>query len=381
MDIFYRAKARNTRLYTAFVMLTIYAISFFALYIGFKTVLNWNWIKSLKFENRMDNVIHIFAKKNLASVLWQHTDDVSSKFEIKCPIGKRGIEIPVLTTDQPHIAVGVLCKDRWPYVKVFAQALLHSIERHSKWKKHIHVLFYDDGSNKLLLQDLINTFPMLEKLTHYTRSQQYRGSGIIQAFLHDCARTSYDICVFGDCDLVFHPDWIPNLLRHMNETDGQLTLYNSCSHNTGDCANGICEKKAAGSAGTAITRKLAEELSCNIPYLSPTNKILDWNWIWYLRDTKRKMYTLNPSMAEHIGIYQASNGNNSMKEQSRNFDVFSLNQPLATLIYYHLMSRNHSSCNHSKVIKPKGWAPDPVIELKNLLHKDYFLDSSYSQSK
>jgi glycosyltransferase involved in cell wall biosynthesis len=175
----------------------------------------------------------------------------------------------------------------------FCAAALAEVESHGRWD----VWVLDDASTDYRLDELKRLFPGARRVM---RNDANLGAGPNAAALARQALSgNYDRFLFLDSDLVISPQAFGFIDEVLDQTEGVLSIYNSCLHaSTKPTENGLCVKSSVGTAGTVWQKPLLEEVLARVP----TDRHWDWRFCRYLGSTGRQIAVSTRSYAQHIGL-------------------------------------------------------------------------------
>ena len=128
--------------------------------------------------------------------------------------------------------------------------------------------------------------------------------------------TDFDLIFSVDTDLIFHKNWREFILKHIDSTDGVMSLYHSNAphHKTFNCKGGLCEKRSMGSAGTVMKKGVVKQM-----LRQHKSNIFDWGFVSIFKQRKIRMMIPNKSLIMHYGQIGQNNGCGS-SEIARGFD-------------------------------------------------------------
>ena len=153
--------------------------------------------------------------------------------------------------------------------------------------------------------------------------------------------TDFDLIFSVDTDLIFQRDWREFILKHIDATDGVMSLYHSNAphHKTFNCKGDLCEKKSMGSAGTVMKKSIVKKM-----LQEHKNSMFDWGFVSIFKRRKIKMMIPNKSLIMHYGQIGQNNGCGS-SEVAKGFDRTVLPKWIKdTLIFY------FDKCNSPSVV-------------------------------
>lgn len=195
-----------------------------------------------------------------------------------------------------NIAIGITSFNR----KEYLQAMVDSLRR-SRGIERCAIRVYDDCSSDYDKETLRELIP---EATEIVRRDTNMGSdrNIRQMYI-DFLKTTDDVFVAIDSDLLFNPTWIEFIEKYFPKTDGIMSLYNSAMHATigkvqiEDVI--FAEKEHVGSAAVVMSRDVVQMIADNIP----AGDAYDWRWSKYLRKTEKRLLVSDISYIQHVGLH------------------------------------------------------------------------------
>ena len=143
-----------------------------------------------------------------------------------------------------------------------------------------------------------------------------RSDGNIRRMFEYFVTTDFDLIFSVDTDLLFQKNWRVFIMKHMDSTDGVLSLYHSNAphHKTFNCDKELCEKKSIGSAGIVMKKIVAKKM-----LRKNNNKLFDWGFVSVFKKLNIKMVVPKHSLIMHYGQF-GQNNECGTKEVARGFN-------------------------------------------------------------
>jgi glycosyltransferase involved in cell wall biosynthesis len=199
-----------------------------------------------------------------------------------------------------NVTVAITTFNRLDYLEKMRASLYET-----KGLRNANIRVYDDCSTEYDERHLVSLFPDARTIL---RARRNRGcdENLRQAML-DFLSTKDDIFVVADSDLIFNPEWLTFLQRHFQETDGIMSLYNSCLHPPlEDVMVGetlFVRKDAIGAAGSAMNRAVVKAITKSLKASSH----IDWKFSDILQAKGIRLLTSKRSYVQHIGVHGTFN--------------------------------------------------------------------------
>ena len=236
-----------------------------------------------------------------------------------------------------NLTIGITVYNRMDTLRRMIRSLFASKPDHDGVEWIIRV--YDDCSDEFDENDIRTIFPVE---IDYHRHEKNHGSDYNIGFMYrSFLETGDDILFNCDSDLIFDKDWISAIQKHLPETDGVLSLFNTQGHKTINTVGDLCIKDDVGSAGCAMTRE-AVELICNNIGEKDSHSSLDYNWCSLFGKLGKKIYCTSRSYVQHIG-FDGFNSSNGVMDIGDGFRVGgSVNGQILGDVLYDIVSRKNS---------------------------------------
>ena len=199
------------------------------------------------------------------------------------------------------ITIGIPTYNRKETLEIMANSLYAS---DLSVKPNIKV--YDDKSTTIDKAFLKQLFPDAVSIT--VNSENLKSDKNIFSVYQDFLNSDDDYFFNADSDIIFHPNWLSLALKHIENTDGILTLFNANSHEAYTKVDDVfCLKKHIGAAGTLFTRERVAQILEHFKRADDV-KNFDWQWCAYFQQKGIRIFCLNDSLVQHIG-YNGQNSN------------------------------------------------------------------------
>ena len=162
--------------------------------------------------------------------------------------------------------------------------------------------------------------------------------------------TDFDLIFSVDTDLIFHKNWRDFIIKHIDSTDGVMSLYHSNAphHRTFNCKGELCEKSSMGSAGTVMKRSIVKKM-----LQQHNNNMFDWGFVSIFKQRKIRMMIPNKSLIMHYGQIGQNNGCGS-SEVAKGFDRTILPKWINDGITFYFDKCNNPSLLYSDKIVLNG---------------------------
>lgn len=146
--------------------------------------------------------------------------------------------------------------------------------------------------------------------------KQLKADANIRRMFEYFVTTDFDLIFSVDTDLIFQKHWREFILKHLNSTDGVMSLYHSNAphHKSFNCKGDLCEKKSMGSAGTVMKRSIVKKM-----LKEHKSSTFDWGFVSIFKKRKIRMMVPNNSLIMHYGQIGQNNGCGS-SEVAKGFD-------------------------------------------------------------
>lgn len=195
------------------------------------------------------------------------------------------------------------------------ELLSRSLRDVSNIRKHT-LCIYDDCSSEFDKQYLEDLFPNAEIYKNETNmGADLNSYKICQEFL----KSDNDYLLLCDSDLVLHKESILFIEKHIQNTEGVLSLLNSSGHGHSlgdDVSDDFVIKKFVGAAGMVFSKEIMKELVEKIPYKNVN--MWDWALCTHLNSQGIKIFVSKNSYVLHTGI-DGENSNVLLFEFSKNY--------------------------------------------------------------
>ena len=210
-------------------------------------------------------------------------------------------------------ALAIATRDRAPLLRATARSLraVEGLERAS-------IRVYDDCSEALTRAEIAEILPEADEIT--VREQRLGADFNLHAIYRDFLAGEEELLVSVDSDLALHPKCLKVIETVMPETDGVLSLYNSClsaplaTHALGGHA--LVQKRALGSAGVVFRR----DLLARVIEAVPASKTYDLDWSRYLHGAGVRLLATERSYVQHLGVMEGFNAGRGEVEFGLNFE-------------------------------------------------------------
>ncbi len=193
-----------------------------------------------------------------------------------------------------QITVAIPTFDRRDVLAVSAEVLSRV-----SWLDHVNLRVYDDASS-LSLDELRSFYPTATETIK--RPKNLGADDHCRQIFIDFLATQDDCLLVLDSDLVVSDKALQVLLEAMPHTDGVLSLYNSCRHQSQQairCGEHHCElKQTIGAAGMALSRNRVEEIVRHVP----PGRSFDFRVSQYLIRHGYRICVTSNSYVQHIGF-------------------------------------------------------------------------------
>ena len=195
-------------------------------------------------------------------------------------------------------------------------ALTSGVLNRMPWLERVNVRIYDDASS-LTVGELERFFPTAREIIK--RPHNLGADCNTRQLIVDFVNGPDDCLLVLDSDLVVSEKVIPVLAESLPRTDGVLSLYNSMLH----AAYGSLDldghefvlKRSVGAAGTAFTRRRAEEIVARVP----AGVSFDWRFCDHFAQTGIRLFVTRKSLVQHLG-FQGSNCREGLIDFGFSFD-------------------------------------------------------------
>ena len=195
--------------------------------------------------------------------------------------------------------------ERESFLRITAGSLALAPPSHS-WELHV----YDDASPSLSIELLRGLFPQAVNVTR--RPENLGADRNMREVMLDFLRSHATHLLLLDGDLLLNTDWCDRASEVLKHDVGVLSLYNSALHVTFDTvsvgAELVAIKRDLGGAGTIFARDLVQAIVENVP----PSSTYDWDWSHFLTRRGIKLYALQNSAVQHIGLAGTNSINGSV---------------------------------------------------------------------
>ena len=226
-----------------------------------------------------------------------------------CKACHEGISVEEYMRKNTKIMIAIPTFNRRGYTKFNAKVIreYHKIPSNSLY-------IFDDCSTEYGEKELrewygkdIHFFPCTKRL---------KSDANIRRMFEYFLTTDFDLIFSVDTDLIFHKNWHDFILKHIDSTDGVMSLYHSNAphHKTFNCKGDLCEKKSMGSAGTVMKRSIVKKM-----LRQHKSHMFDWGFVSIFKKRKIRMMVPKNSLIMHYGQIGQNNGCGS-SEVARGFD-------------------------------------------------------------
>lgn len=158
---------------------------------------------------------------------------------------------------------------------------------------------YDDCSNEISIEMLHKIFPNAKSIIRHAKNI---GADHNMFYMYNDFLNYDDEYFFNaDSDIIFSKNWLQEALDLIQNTDGVLSLFNTRTHAVNTLINkDLCLKEYYGAAGVLLRKDKIIEICNHFSYSDV--KGFDWQWCRYLRRNNTKLYCVNNSLVQHIGL-------------------------------------------------------------------------------
>lgn len=162
-----------------------------------------------------------------------------------------------------------------------------------------NVRIYDDCSEEFGLEKISELFPDAKSIIRHKKNI---GADHNMFYMYNDFLNYDDEYFFNaDSDIIFSKNWLEDALYLIPKTDGVLSLFNTKTHLVSSSVDkDLCLKKYYGAAGVLFRKDKIKEICSYFGYSDI--KGFDWQWCRYLRRNNTKLYCVNNSLVQHIGL-------------------------------------------------------------------------------
>lgn len=180
--------------------------------------------------------------------------------------------------------------------------------------------------------------------------KRLRSDGNIRRMFEYFITTNFDLIFSVDTDLIFHKNWRDFIYKHIDSTDGVMSLYHSGAphHTTFNCNGELCEKKSMGSAGTVMKKSVVKKM-----LQEHRSSMFDWGFVSIFKRRKIKMMIPRKSLIMHYGQIGQNNACGT-KEVAKGFDRSILPTWIKNNLKLYYDKCKHPSENKGKTVTFHG---------------------------
>ncbi len=189
------------------------------------------------------------------------------------------------------------------------------------------IYVYDDASseydNKYIKEKIPNAKQIIVRESNLGADQNLYNA------IYDFSCSNYTHMVVFDSDLLFEENILIFIRQNMCKTQGIMSVYNSCRHESIEQEDDIFVKKqSVGAAGLVLSKEIANDIIDKVPL----SRSYDWDICKHVTKQGIKIVVSNESHVQHIGFEGYNNDNITPYEYGLNFI------PNNTITIRHLLS-------------------------------------------
>lgn len=248
----------------------------------------------------------------------------------------------------------------------------------------VHIRIYDDCSTDFDKVYLEKLFPnAIIKINSENLKADLNTFNMYKDFLNSDDEYFFN----ADSDLIFRKDWLSFCLKHIDETNGVLSVFNTKNHKTiiDSELPGFVLKADIGAAGTFFKRECIQSIVSSLS--SMNQKKIDWAFSQLFINNNISIYCSKESYVQHIGLI-GQNSSLLAIDYADNFKIDSIengqiiNDLLHSFLYECTLSVQESLKN-SKFYKFGYYVLYPVVLFKKIkakLNKQKTIKNSKNKS-